>query len=213
MKWFSFVLLLVATAVVGLGTFFPGPGGVPTFVHAWWFKGLGVLLVLGGFKGTIEGIRKFSPASLLCHLGILVLSAGVLIDARGAIVLEDRLAVGETDSTFTMFGEERRMAFSVGLLDYQPDGFRSRVLLDGRHEFDVRPSHPALYKGWIVLQAGDSAFSAGREHKSILTLVKRPGAGWAFVGFGVMLLGLLLLAVRKDASAAAGTRPRDSQAS
>ena len=70
MKSSGFVLVLVLTLIVAVGTFFPGTGAVPFFVTTWWFKALGVALFIANFGALIMGLARRAWAPFVCQLGV-----------------------------------------------------------------------------------------------------------------------------------------------
>jgi hypothetical protein len=158
----AFVLILLTLVLVAVGTLLPGPAGVPVFVHAWWFKGLGLVLLLGSLKALIPNLfgRKWGAA--LSHVGAILLLVAAGLDLRAVSVRAD-LAEDENITSFVRDGRYVPLGFSLRLLDFREDGFISRVRIDDRHERTIRPSHPASYRGRLLLQDGYEIRGGGRD--------------------------------------------------
>lgn len=110
------LVLIVAASIAGTGTRYD-------VYHSWWFT---VLLALFGANlvaCTILGIARGTTraGSLITHIGILVVLAGVILGSilgvRGMLSLE----AGDISDTFTVNGVKARLPFQVRLDEFSID--------------------------------------------------------------------------------------------
>jgi hypothetical protein len=177
-----FVVMLVATLVILIGTLLPGSAAVLAFSHSWWFVALGILLFLVNLAGLVLGLVRRNWASLVSHLGVALLFLAIARDTR-SIEITASMSEGETITTYDMqegdtmrdrVPSQKPLGFALTLVDFREQGLVSRVRLDdgperSRRVASIAPSHPISHKGWMLLQ---DRFERLNEHSrfTLLTL-------------------------------------------
>lgn len=204
------VLLLVALAA---GTIVESLSGADVagryFYYAWWFLGL---------QGLIAGNLAMSIASLFPwgrqRIGYLLLHAAILLIFAGAVVtslfkVEGTLHLWEGESGSCVTGpdhvEHIDLPFSVTLQDFvletyqgtmRPSGFLSIVKvtdLDTGKVFDKRiwMNNELHYRGYSLFQ---SSYEQREGHEAtVLQVSKDPGQNIVFVGYIMLVLGMIVL--------------------
>jgi hypothetical protein len=168
---------------------------------------LGFALTLVGFheQGYVSTVRldgggaqTIAPSHPVSYKGWLMLQES--FDRTGrktsfTLVAESgetlRVQPGER---FAVPGRNLEASFDPDYVEGQDTLFRFRVFEQGREKATGFMSRSGIVPPTIRLGLRLLDFEPGGQYVSVLQLVKRPGAWLVFVSFGVMFIGLVMLA-------------------
>ena len=211
-------VILLVLLLVGLsaGTIIESQRGVEVagraVYYAWWFIGLQLFFALN----VVTSIVTFFPWGK-ARIGYLVTHGGMLVILLGATTTyffksEGQLGLWEGESGNRLIqpsksGEQQVQAtlpFTVKLIDFRidhypgtmrPANFRSDVEIteaDGsRSQRAIWMNNPLTLHGWTLFQSSYQQ-SGGRE-ATILSVSKDPGQDIAFLGYGLLTVGLCIV--------------------
>jgi cytochrome c biogenesis protein ResB len=178
--------------------------GLTDLYHSWYFIGL---LVLLGASLLVCSIRRLAASlktvgSILTHMSlVLILVGGAIKHLAG---LEGVVELREGDQTNQLKVTETRttvLPFTVLLEDFSLERYvanpqtvsefvsRVRLVENGLGTRAlVRVNHPITYRGFRIYQLG---YNQDDPTWSALLLLKDPGVGVVYSGFGMLLVGLI----------------------
>jgi cytochrome c-type biogenesis protein CcsB len=236
------VLLLVGLAA---GTIIESQQGVEvagrTVYYAWWFLGLQALFAVNVIASLVSLFPwgKFRVGYLVTHASMLVILGGAL--TTYFFKSEGQLALWEGDSGNEVVDAARsgavrssvRLPFTVKLIAFRvdhypgtmrPAQFTSDVEISepGRPPYRqlIYMNHPLTVQGWTMFQS--SYQQSGGRQATILSVSKDPGQDVAFLGYGLLVVGMsIVLGTRiqafrmaqrrmQEAAEAAAAGPRKS---
>jgi len=210
----SIILLVSIAVVMSFGTILESLQGAEAarFVyHAFWFR-----LLLGLFALNVGAAlwerwprNRWRIGFAIAHASLLVVLVGSLVTA--VAVQEGRLPLweGETQSHFFAEGPGHRevhrpLPFAVRLDAFEidvypgtqrPAMFRSRVTVrdpsGAERAAVIEMNRPFTYRGYRFFQSSYQ-MDQGRE-MSILSVSKDPGQPIVFLGYGLLVLGMLVV--------------------
>ena len=181
--------------------------------HSWWFIGLVFFLWLSLLTCTLRQVKtwKKSLASLIAHLGLLIIIVGSLVTCifghTGFLVVYK----GHSQDTFITAGNILKpLGFRIYLDDFEIEwydatrshikDYRSKaVILDesGRPVFAkiIKVNHPLSFKGYTLCQA-----SYDEKHGlwTGLQVSKDPGVQIVYAGFIFLNIGVIFIVSGKS---------------
>ncbi len=227
------VLLLAIAALLSLGTILESLQGAEAgraVYYAPWFLALQGIFALNIVAALWERWprNRYRIGFLITHGSVLLILAGAL--ATAAYTIEGRLPLWEGQSADRMLpvgpGEapaEHRLPFSLRLdafeMDYYPGTqrpamFHSRVTVRGASGAEraavIEMNRPLSYGGYQFFQSSYQVRD-GRE-MSILSVSKDPGQPIVFLGYGLLVLGMLVVLVTRIAQSRGGGASRGGRA-
>jgi len=210
----SIILLVSIAVVMSFGTIIESLRGAEAarFVYqAFWFRLLLGLFALNVGMALWERWpqNRWRIGFLITHASLLLILVGSLVTA--VAVQEGRLPLWEGESASHFFSEgpgqrevHRSLPFAVRLDDFQidvypgtqrPAMFRSRVTVRDASGAElpavIQMNHPLSHGGYRFFQSSYQ-IQGGRE-MSILSVSKDPGQPIVFWGYGLLVLGMLVV--------------------
>jgi len=224
----SIILLVSIAVLLSFGTIIESLQGAEAarhVYHAFWFRLLLGLFALNVAAALWERFprNRWRVGFLITHASLLLILAGSLVTA--AKTQEGRLPLWEGESASHFFeerpgrpAEHRELPFVVRLDAFEidvypgtqrPAMFRSRVTVRERSGSE----RPAVIEMNKPLQTGGYRFfqssyqiEGGRE-MSILSVSKDPGQAIVFWGYGLLVLGMLIVLATRIVQRRTGAFP------
>lgn len=204
-SFFSFVLVAITLSLV-ISTFFPQEIADRYFYDALWFGLLWLVLTAGLVVNIFNFLRKRKFAFAVIHLGFLLIISGAFISAK--LIQEGFVEIKEGQAIDGFYQEDDRffpLDFSITLknlsVEYYPQGkeglrlvrkYKAKVnLTKDNHllrEDIIEVNRPLTYQGFSFYQSG---YDENTPDLTLLQVVRDPGLGFVYSGYGILLLGLL----------------------
>jgi cytochrome c-type biogenesis protein CcsB len=199
-----------------------------TVYYAWWFLALqGVFAAnLLASLATLFPWGKARVGYLLTHGSLVLIFVGAamtyFLKTEGQLALWE----GQHSNAIHEFGRDNRpvgstqLPFFVKLDDFEvetypgtmrPAGFKSRVQitdpsLGKTFPAEIWMNHPYTYRGFTMFQSSynqdrDPQTGAIRREMTVLSVSKDPGQNVVFVGYTLMVLGMIVVLATRIAQA------------
>jgi cytochrome c-type biogenesis protein CcsB len=216
----TIVLLLVIAVMLSFGTILEslrGAEAARAVYDAPWFYGLLGLFALNILAALWERWprNRWRIGFVITHASMLVILLGALLTATSSI--EGRLAMweGESSDHFvrTIQGRDhslQHLPFQVRLDAYEmdvypgterPAMFRSRVTVTDASGVAlpaiIQMNHPLVHGGFSFFQSSYQIENGRRM--SVLSVSKDPGQPIVFLGYGLLLLGMIVVLITRIA--------------
>lgn len=205
-KLFFLIFLILITSLI-VSSFLPIETAYKYFYQTLWFKILGIIIGLGLCHSVINFLKKKLVAPAVICLGILmVIIGGMLSSSFGE---EGYIEIKEHQSVDGFWVEDdlfRPLDFSLTLRDFsvklypgQRKGmrfvksYRSSVSISKNgqlvKEGVIEVNKPLSFSGFSFYQYG---YDIDLPDQTILQVVKDPGVIPAYVGYFLLLAGMIL---------------------
>jgi len=219
-------LLIALLAVMAAGTIVEsarGPETAGRLVYgAWWFQVLEAAFVLNVLASIADhwpwGARR--TGFVFTHSALVVILAGAAVTQLFKV--EGHMAIweGEKAQQFTRegtrAGELVALPFGIRLTAFEldtypgterPAMFRSRVVVEDPKEGRTLPAviqmnQELSYGGWTFFQS--SYHQTPQRDQTVLAVSKDPGQPIVFVGYGLLLIGMVTVLATRISQARAG---------
>jgi cytochrome c-type biogenesis protein CcsB len=208
-------LIVLIGVVLSWGTILEslrGPAAAQVVYGAGWFYSLQALLALNVLAALVDRWPKnrWRFGFAVTHLSILVILVGavatVLFKEEGQLVLLEGQTSGVVHKAPVNGIEgEIRLPFALHLESFEidtypgthrPSMFRSRVVVQDTAKSTAFPAviemnKPLSYGGWRFFQSSYHVDESGRT--TILSVSKDPGQPIVFLGYGLLVLGMIVV--------------------